>query len=271
MEQYFIGIHTEKCPTYFISLKNVEIEHMKTDLENLENIKNFWNNFPIQIFTGSNKGWKVKIPDKVDVEKTSKYIVENNISAFIHTCYLINLSRTGTTFEKAKERLVNDLKIGAMLNFKGVVVHVGKAVEKLTEEIGTKNMHENIISILPEIDEKCPVLVETPAGQGTEICSKIENFMKFYEMFSEDERKKVKICIDTCHIFASGYEPMEYIVQWYSKFPDSIALVHWNDSKCKKGSKKDRHASAGDGFIGLEKMEEIAIWCTEKRVPMIIE
>ena len=60
-------------------------------------------------------------------------------------------------------------------------------------------------------------------------------------------------------------------MDWYSKYPESLILIHWNDSKCEKGSRKDRHAFAGNGHIGWDKMEEIAIWCTEKNIPMVIE
>lgn len=279
MEKYLIGSHIAKCPTYLKSLKDAykyticdDELHNHNETENSEEIeRQFWEKNPIQLFTGTNKGWKTKTPKESDVEKTKVYINEYNIRAFIHTCYLINLSRTGEKYEKGRERMVADLKIGSMLGFKGVVVHVGKAVEKLTEEVGIINMYNNILNILPEIDENCPLLVETPASQGTEICTKIETFMDFYEMFTEEERRKVRICVDTCHVWASGYEPMEYLTRWYEKYPESIVLVHWNDSKQEKGSKKDRHAPAGEGYIGWDKMEEMAIWCTEKDIPMVIE
>ena len=56
-------------------------------------------------------------------------------------------------------------------------------------------MYNNIIGIMSEIDEKCPLLVETPAGQGTEICTKIECFMNFYELFTDEEKRKVKFVL----------------------------------------------------------------------------
>ena len=119
MENYLIGSHIAKRPTYLKTFENVE--------KNTKNIN--WKMNPVQMFTGSNKSWKVNIPSESDIEKTKIYMEENDINAFIHTSYLINLSRTGEKFIKARERLITDLKIGSMIGFNGVVVHVGKAVE----------------------------------------------------------------------------------------------------------------------------------------------
>ena len=85
------------------------------------------------------------------------------------------------------------------------------------------------------------------------------------------DKKKCKICVDTCHVFASGYDPLIYLTNIQYNHPGSIALVHFNDSKGEKGCRKDRHAFPGDGHIGIDKMREIAEWCVEHKIPMIYE
>ena len=139
------------------------------------------------------------------------------------------------------------------------------------KELAIDNMFKNILQLLPHIDKTCPLLIETPAGQGTEVLTKIEEFSEFYSRFTKEQKEKVKICIDTCHVFACGYDPAEYLEKWNELQPDSIVLVHFNDSKCECGSKKDRHAPAGEGFIGLEKLNYIIEWCATLNIPMVRE
>ena len=111
--------------------------------------------------------------------------------------------------------------------------------------------------------------IRNPAGQGTEVLTDIDDFSDFYNKFNESQKNKVKICIDTCHVFACGYDPLEYLKKWNELQPDSIVLVHYNDSKCECGSKKDRHAPAGEGYIGLEKLNSITEWCSNLDIPSL--
>ena len=132
-------------------------------------------------------------------------------------------------------------------------------------------MFINIRSLIPYISKECPLLIETPAGQGTEVLTTFDYFVSFYSDFKEEEREYIKVCIDTCHVFASGFDPLKYLKDFYELYPDSLVLVHYNDSKTKIGSKKDRHEKPGEGFIGVEKMKDIELWCIEKNIPMVIE
>jgi deoxyribonuclease-4 len=132
-------------------------------------------------------------------------------------------------------------------------------------------MYNNIQKMLPFIDSSCPLLLETPSGQGTETLAKYEEFENFYNRFTSEEKEKIKICIDTCHVFASGYDPLDYIINWINNNQNTLVLVHFNDSKCDLGSRKDRHALPGEGFIGLEKMNDISKYCLEQSIPCVLE
>ena len=192
------------------------------------------------------------------------------MEVYIHSIYLINLSRIGEEFEKAKECLKYDLNIGPQMSIKGVVVHVGKAL-KMGRDVAVDNMFNNILGLMEFIDESCPLLVETPAGQGTEILTDIDDFIKFYNLFTPEQKRKVKICIDTCHIFALGYDPSKYLEKWNNQLPNSIVLVHFNDSKCPCGSRKDRHAPIGEGLINIDNLNHIMNWCANLNIPMVRE
>jgi deoxyribonuclease-4 len=93
----------------------------------------------------------------------------------------------------------------------------------------------------------------------------------FFYRFNDEERKRLGICIDVCHVFSAAYDPLSYLQHWetYSKIP--IKLVHFNDSKGACGCCSDRHASPGEGHIGMEKMTAIAEWCHKRNIPLVHE
>lgn len=258
MENYdLLGSHILKKSSFYDSISEYHKKSKSTSM---------------QIFTGSTKSWARKDPDPDDLKKTKEYIEENKLNVFIHSIYLINLARPAEEIQSALTNLKWEFKYGPLMGIKGVVVHVGKSL-KMKKEIAIQNMKDNIISLFPHISEECPFLLETPAGQGTELFTKISELAQFYkDLTSNTEHKnKIKICIDTCHVFASGYEPDEYIEQWIKTFPESLVLIHFNDSKEIKGSKKDRHALYGKGHIGLEKMTKILYFGIDNKIPMVIE
>ena len=96
------------------------------------------------------------------------------------------------------------------MNFKGVVVHCGKYL-KLDMQDALLNMYNNLIDLLPFTTKDCTILLETSAGQGTEVLHTYKMFSKFYALFSEKEQQKIAVCIDTCHVFAP--------IRFYKKFP----------------------------------------------------
>jgi len=226
---------------------------------------------PVQIFSGAAKWWRRPMPTLQDIEATKTYIKENELQVFVHSIYLINLAAPRSTFmTKPFKCLKWELEFGAQIGFKGVVVHCGKHV-KLTPEDGLANMLTNMRAMLPYITPSCPLLLETCAGQGTELCKTYEGFKTFYAHFTEDEQQKIRICIDTCHVFAAGHDPLKFITDWDEDFPGSLVLVHFNDSKEGCGCCKDRHAAPGTGEIGLKKMTAIAKWCIANAIPMVVE
>jgi deoxyribonuclease-4 len=217
---------------------------------------------PYQIFISNPQGTKVDISED-DLKATKEWIAKTGQNVFVHSQYIINLCQpasTGWHITALKKSLI----AAAAAGFKGVVVHVGKSVDMLKNE-AMENMRQNIRKVLEVATEECPLLLETPAGQGTETLTKREDFLAFVQSF-EDER--IGICIDTCHVFATGYCPLEYLKATPEKL---VKLVHFNDSQTPKGSKKDRHALVGTGHIGFGKMAEVGVFCAERGWPMVIE
>lgn len=185
-------------------------------------------------------------------------------SCFIHSSLNLNISNPAPYVSSS---LKAECIRSCCLNCRGTVIHTGKACSFSIAE-AMKQMEKTIWKVLPSNTASCPLLLETPAGQGSETCTTIQEFSEFCNKFSEEN---FGVCIDTCHVFAAGYEPLEYLELWeqYSNVP--ICLVHFNDSKKPKGSRVDRHEIAGQGYIGDKKMKEILSWCIEREIPMVTE
>lgn len=202
-----------------------------------------------------------------DIAETRALILAMNIPLFVHTPFGVNLSSPTCDLRPFLE----DLQTTHALGGRGVVVHVGAATTT-TRETGIQNMKANLEKCLPFATEQCPILLETSAGEGNDVTKRIEQFSEFYSMFTEEQHKRFKICIDTCHIHTAGHDPYEYLLQWASRHSsDSIGLVHYNDSASERGACHDHHAALGEGTIGLELMLQIADWCLDQNIAMVYE
>ena len=261
----YVGSNIPKKPTYYHTLK----DYYKEFKEKLSLEKKLYT--PVQIFTGSPKSFSRKEVELKDKEATLQYIKKKKIKLFVHSIYMVNLAKPNKEVPHVYSYLIKELKISNEIGALGVVIHVGKYV-KLDPKDGLKNMYENMISVLPYINVNTPLLLETPAGQGTELLVKYDEFRDFYLKFTKEEKTKIKICIDTCHIFAAGHNPCEYISNWLKEVGrESLVLVHFNDSKEEIGSCKDRHEFPGKGCIGEKEMVKTMELCKKNKIPMVYE
>lgn len=241
-----IGCHIKKYPTLLKTVR--EIKDTK----------------PYQIFLGNPTGSKVVLQD-ADVEATRKDVIDRGLSVFVHTPYILNLCNPWTDDGWERTLLRRNLEGAAKAGFRGVVIHVGKSVKRPVRE-AIETMRANLAWALTYATTACPLLLETPAGQGTETLRTCEDFLTFVDSFQDG---RLRVCVDTCHVFASGCEPVSYLQKTAEK--GLLTLVHYNDSQAACGSCVDRHAFVGTGHIGLATMTEIAEFCASKRIPMVIE
>ena len=248
-ETYKIGHHAPKLPTL-----------MKTVTTFPDPSK------PYQIFLGGPKSSKMKVTDG-ELAATSSLIAAAHLKVYVHSQYIINLSNASAPDDWNVALLARNLQYAAAIGCRGVVVHVGKATDK-PYATALENMRTNIARVLEHATPECPLLLETPAGQGTETLKGDDEFIGFVESFGGDPR--LRICLDTCHVFACGHKPLTFIDKVAAK-PDLLRLIHFNDSMEPCGSCKDRHAPIGGGHIGYTGMEAIAKRCHELGVPMVIE
>ena len=254
-----------------VNYKNLGICINRSNLFDIcENISNKNNIKTIQIFTGSPKSYQRKNLDKNEENKILQIKEKYDMKIYIHSIFIINLSRNFNNL--INNYLQLEFNIANKIKSNGVVFHVGKQVT-LSKKEAMCNMKINILDILEYATVNTPLILETPAGQGTELLTTYQEFSEFFEEISSYNiaKNKFKICIDTCHVFASGIDPFTYIQNWIFDYgSDTIALIHFNDSCGPKGCKKDRHQIPGNGYIG-KNMENIYNLCLQFNLDLVFE
>lgn len=342
MEPYYglrptVGNHFSRQPTLFATVRTYYAQH---DTRRA-----------VQFFTRGNQGFQKVVFSEQDYLDTYNFIMQHGVEVFIHSPYGINLSQPFNKWSLHKpagkdgksvgslgtswcvKLLLEELCIGHRIGSRGVVVHTGKCKSKeynCTEAVAVKRMINSVVYILKQLyihGYTTPLLLETPAGQGTEILTTFESMRDFYwsvichtyqsnvntknmtglhailtefsrhctegdsvtrhnglkgntivddfiskhlNMGTHEWSKLFKICIDTCHVWSAGEDPLIYMQRWIDEVgPESIGLVHLNECCVPKGYCRDLHHRFG--FIGTERINRIIDLCETYHIPMVIE
>ena len=258
------GYHIRKDKTFYNSIK-----------KEYENNMHFGplkpNSYQIFLKTPQRKALsKIKDDDK---KKSKKYILKHNINLFIHGGYLFNIGDTPT--EYSIDTAVDDIVNGGEIGAQGAIFHVGKHCNRCTPDECRANMIEFINTVISKsLSSPAKFILETGANCGTEVCRKLEDLKFIYDHV--EHKEKFGFCIDTCHIFAAGFdirtEPLEYINHFDRLIgTDKVKLIHLNDSKGALGSHLDRHQTLTMGEIGKFGLREFVKYFGEKRIPLVLE
>ncbi|WP_243102851.1 deoxyribonuclease IV [Roseburia sp. AM23-20] len=225
-------------------------------------------------FTRNPRGGKAKEIDEKDVEKFLNFAKEHEFSKIVaHAPYTMNLCAAKEDVRSfSKEMLFDDLRRmeytpGNYYNFHPGS-HVGQGADTGIELIA-EALNEAL-----KPDQTTTVLLETMAGKGTEVG---RNFEELREILDRVELKeKMGVCLDTCHVWDSGYDivnDLEGVLKEFDRVIglDRLKAVHFNDSMNDCGSHKDRHARIGEGKIGAEAMRHVAVHPLLEGRPFILE
>jgi len=261
------------------------INREKTIIKTMETItKNGGNS--LQLFVSNPRSSSlVNIENYITIANDVKdYISKNNFKLVIHSSYTINLARD---FKNGKRTiplneciwikiLLHELYISHLINSSGVIVHVGKHTT-LSYNKGLENMRTAIEYIIEELQKnnlKTKIIIETPAGQGTELLTNLNEFIDFYNSFSKEQKKYLGICLDTAHIWASDYELNDAYNIICNKNANDLIVIHLNNSAVKKGCNVDRHTPIFDnanGTIPLKSIKQfLELFKDNKHIPIII-
>ncbi|MGH9175629.1 MAG: deoxyribonuclease IV, partial [Vicinamibacterales bacterium] len=213
----------------------------------------------LQIFTKNQKQWKAKPIADEDALLFRQCCIDCSIDPVVaHDSYLINLaSPNDEMWEKSIEAFRIELERCEQLGIPFLVTHPGAHMGS-----GIAAGIARVVAALDRIHDELPdyrvrTLLETTAGQGTTLGSTFEELAALRAGVAAPER--IGVCFDTCHVFVAGYDIRT--PEAYSATMDAletaigIAAVeafHFNDALADFGSKRDRHAQIGAGFIGAE-------------------
>ena len=237
-----------------------------------------------QIFSRSPRQWHAKDLVDADVElfKTNlkKSGIEKN-SVAVHMPYLPNLAGPdGELFEKSVNSFTSELIRCSQLGIEYLVIHLGShkdmgrdhGINQLLKSCG--QAVDNYKSAFKR-NLDVTILLENSAGQKGSMGSKLEELGEILDKLSN---KTYRVCLDTCHAFASGYDlsTEQACRRFINDFDntvglDSLKFIHLNDSKHEIGSHRDRHELFGHGKIGAKGLSTIINDKKMGNVPMVME
>jgi deoxyribonuclease-4 len=227
------------------------------------------------LFAKNSNQWKGKV---LTDEDCASFTAQRTVRPLLtHASYLINLATTNAEFHrKSIAALVDELDRAERLGIHAVVLHPGAHMGA-----GSEAAVDQIARSLDEVHAAIPnhrvvTLLETAAGQGSCVgCT----FEELGQMIARvDDKRRVGICFDTCHVFAAGYDlrtrdGYERTIDEMDRFVglDNVGAFHLNDSKKPLGSRVDRHQHIGEGELGLEPFRLLLNDARFARIPKVIE
>ena len=227
-----------------------------------------------QFFLRNPRGSKAKALDLEDAAALRTLLREKDMLPMVaHAPYTLNpCAADGRVQEFAAMVMKDDLErmnafSGNLYNFHPGS-HVGQGIAAGIEKTAA------LLNTLLTPDMPTTVLIETMSGQGSEIGGAFEEIRKIIDRV--ELREKVGVCLDTCHVFAAGYDIVHDLDGVLESFDRQVGLsrlkaLHVNDSLFPLGSRKDRHAPIGKGCIGLDAFLALVDHPSLKNLPMILE
>ena len=228
----------------------------------------------MQIFSRNPRGSGYRDYEEKEIERFQKIRRTDGLGPILaHAPYTMNLaSDKDKVYEFACMVLREDVARMDRLGIENLVFHPGSHTG-----IGVEKGIVNIVRGLDQAitgEEKITVLLETMSGKGTEIGERFEELRAIRDGAAHPER--IGICLDTCHVFAAGYDIVHDLDGVLQEFDEILGLellkaVHLNDSMMPFGSRKDRHAVTGEGEIGMEALMQIVAHPRLRHLPFYLE
>ena len=216
----------------------------------------------LQIFVSSPQMWRATAHS---AEATAKFRELHAAAGlgevWVHNIYLANLAtETAEQLERSIASVVNALTVGDGIGARGVVLHTGSHHGAGLAPF-LPQVRDALARILDTTPDRTILALETMAGQGGTIGKEFE---ELGALLRAVDAPRLRVCLDTCHTFAAGYElrTPEGVAATMRAFDDAIgieqlAVVHANDSKTPLGGLRDRHENIGDGHIGADGFRAI--------------
>ena len=259
----FVGAHTSAAGGVFNAVKNAEAIGAKA----------------FALFTKNQRQWKAKDLETDVIDKFKRALDDSGIQAkhvLPHDSYLINLGHPEIEKrDKSFDAFVDEVQRCELLGLDRLNFHPGSHLKKMSEDECLDAIAENMNRTLDRTTGVSLVL-ENTAGQGSNLGWRFEHLAHIIDKV--DDKSRVGVCIDTCHMFTAGYDirtKESYEATW-QEFSDIVGFeylkgMHINDSKPDLGSHVDRHHSLGLGKIGLDSFKYLMNDPRMDDIPLILE
>ena len=225
----------------------------------------------------------------IDFKEIKDLLKKNNLKLVIHSNYLLNFCSYPPSSKRitwALDYYLNEMKKAHKLGALGTILHIG-AKKDLTNKDAYYNFVQNIKYIIKNKPKNIKIIFELTAGGGTKIkkAFKLDDFKKLWDMFSNEDKKHIKICLDTAHIFLSGYpihtnSGLDKYLKEFEKLIGfkHVLLFHLNDAKFELGSHRDVHTNIGKGYLfnnklggSMESLHKIVLFAKKHKIHLILE
>ena len=231
------------------------------------------------LFTKNQRQWSAKALDNKTIDLWFENLEKSKIQAkhiLPHDSYLINLGHPDTQArEKSLNSFLEEVQRCEILALDKLNFHPGSHLREISEEECLNNIAQSMNSAI-NVTKDVKLVIENTAGQGSNLGYKFEHLA--YIIDKIEDKNRVGVCIDTCHMFTAGYDirTKEAYDKTWDAFEKIVGFkylsgMHINDSKPELGSRVDRHDSLGEGKIGWDCFKFIANDPRMNDIPLVLE
>lgn len=237
------------------------------------------------LFTKNQRQWQAKPLDPADIKAFRENCARRGYSPaqiLAHDSYLINLGHPDrTALEKSRRAFLDEVERCHLLGLTTLNFHPGSHLTK-EAEAGTSPITSCLATVADSLNRTLDasagitLVIENTAGQGSNVG---HSFAQIAEIIDQViDKTRVGVCIDTCHAWAAGYDlaSADGFARTWQIFDEVIGFaylrgMHLNDAKKPRNSRVDRHASLGEGELGIAPFERIMTDPRFDDIPLILE
>jgi len=231
------------------------------------------------LFTKNQRQWNAKPLTDENIQKFKENCEKYGYgkgTILPHDSYLINLGHpVKANLEKSRNAFLDEMQRCEQLGIDRLNFHPGSHLNKTSEEACLKTIAESV-NIALDKTKGVIAVIENTAGQGTNLGHTLEQIK--YIIDHVEDKNRAGVCIDTAHAMAAGYDFLtrDNYQKFWADFDKIIGLkflkgMHLNDSKKDVGTRVDRHASIGEGFLGENAFKLLMQDDRIDNIPLILE
>jgi deoxyribonuclease-4 len=231
------------------------------------------------LFTKNQRRWQAKPLGEASIAAFKENCAANGFTPaqiLAHDSYLINLGHPQTEgLAKSRAAFLDEMQRCEQLGLKTLNFHPGSHLRQISADDCLARIAKSI-NLAQEATSGVTAVIENTAGQGTNLGHRLEHLAAIIDQV--EDKGRVGVCLDTCHLFAAGYDITsdDTYADFMERFDRIIGFaylkgLHLNDAKKDLASRVDRHASIGEGYLGLDSFRRLMADPRLDQLPMILE